>query len=137
MRPGVIKIQIGVSTRPVVEDGADDRLNFEVLPVLRAMREAVNQLSGDLATATTSGQLDPRVSFLLVDATSAPVTVTLPLATTVLRPIYVMKTDASSNAITVQGQSPSTVNGGTISIGTQNAGRVFMSDLVNFWSPTL
>ena len=137
MNPGVIRVQIGISTRPVPEGGADERLNFEVLPVVRAMRESVNQLSGELATVTTSGTLNDTIGWLLVDATAGPITVTLPLASAVYRPIVVMKVDASANAVTVQGQSPSTVNGGTLSIGTQYAGRMIMSDLVNFWSPNL
>lgn len=49
------------------------------------------------------------VEVVLADATSAPVTVELPVITTVMQRVTVKKMDASANAVTVAGQTGDTI----------------------------
>lgn len=70
---------------------------------------------------TASASVSPNATIVLADATTAPVTVTLPdAATSNGRQITVKKTDASGNAVTVDGDGANIDGSGTYSLAAQN-----------------
>lgn len=61
---------------------------------------------------TAAADVDPRAALVLVDATAAAVTVTLPIAAkSTHREIMVKKIDASANAVTIDGNGSETIDG--------------------------
>jgi S1-C subfamily serine protease len=71
--------------------------NFELLPILRQLRQAVvAPISEGMSVSSTA---DIASSLILVDATAGPVTVTLADGRKAL--VRVVKVDASGNAVTV------------------------------------
>lgn len=72
---------------------------------------------------------------VLCDTTSAGFTVTLPLAATNLgRRFTVLKSDASGNTLTLDGNGSETINGSaTKTTTTRYAGWVVQSDGANWW----
>jgi hypothetical protein len=66
------------------------------------------------APFTASGSVEPGTSVVLVDATAGAVTITLPAANVSAgRSITVKKTDASVNAVTIDGSGAETIDGAT------------------------
>ncbi len=107
-----------------------------------ALEDFVNRTSD-----TTDYLLKPRVasisadytasdldSVVLVDATSAGITVTLPDATVVSgKNITIKKTDASANAVTVDGNGSQKIDGATTaSLASQNKYISIVSDGTNW-----
>lgn len=87
------------------------------------------QTSATLNVSATSG-----VYVALCDCTSNAITVNLPTAVGNAAMIVVKKTDASANAVTVDGFSAQTIDGGaTAVIGTKDASISLVSDGTN-WS---
>ncbi len=70
-------------------------------------------LAGKIAQSiTASTTVDSRAAIVLVNATAGAVTVTLPIAAVSTgREIVVKKTDASANAVTIDGNGAETIDG--------------------------
>lgn len=90
----------------------------------------------NVSAAYTASEAD---GWIRVDATSAPVTVTLPLASgRGGRQIGVIKTDASGNAVTVSRSGSDLINGAsTQSLASQYSRMVVISDDTTNWDITI
>ncbi len=103
-------------------------------PAFHAWAQAVQQPSGVRAEAAAY-QAVVTDGLITVDANSAPVTVTLPPAAD--QPnceISVKKTDASANAVTVDGYSTETIDGSaTYSLTTQYQSVTVKSNGTAWW----
>jgi hypothetical protein len=96
-------------------------------PVLRALRELTNNLAqNQVQSVTASTTLDLRTDVVLADASAGPLIITPPTASLWERRIIVVKTDASANAVTVQG-----VNVGVLS--SQYSGAEMVCDGTLFY----
>ncbi len=80
--------------------------------------------------ATYSGVVPDNASLLLVSASAAAVTVTLPAAAKSLnRTLHIKKTDSSANAVTIDGNASETIDGAlTASLTTQWQSRTLQCD---------
>lgn len=105
----MIRHQIG--TRPLREDDMVERLNREVIPVVRATRGAFNRRHGNLVEATENYIVHEDDEAVLVDATAGAVDVILPLALGWQRELKVKKVDSSGNAVSVLGSDGDTIDG--------------------------
>lgn len=86
-------------------------LNRIAIPLLRALLSSVNRLSGSVSVTTVAITLDGSEGFVPVDASAAPVTVTLSVPTALFHPLIVQKIDSSGNAVTVAAPAGVTVRG--------------------------
>ena len=94
----------------------------------------------DVVIASSNTTLTKWNSIVMVDATAGPVTITLPTAVGALQngEIQVVKTDASNNAVIIDGNAAETVNGAatisllserqTVSLASDNANVVAVDD---------
>lgn len=73
---------------------------------------------------------------ILCDATSAAFSVTLPAAADNKgKLLAIKKTDASVNAVTIDGNASETIDGATtVSLGSQYSSRLLMSDGLSNWA---
>jgi len=86
-------------------------LNRIAIPLLRALLSSVNRLSGSVSATTVTITLDGSEGFVPVDASAAPVTITLSAPTALFRLLIVQKVDSSGNAVTVVAPAGSSING--------------------------
>lgn len=125
-----------MSARPVPET-----FNRQDWPRLVAARtkdhedriSAVERVS--IRTITASASVADSDVVLLVDATAGAVTVTLPAAASSSgRVLYVKKTDASGNAVTLDGNASETIDGATtLAIATQYQSYTVICDGTGWW----
>lgn len=106
------RVQQGLSERPIGKEDVLDALNREIIPALKQARAAINARFGQDGT-TVSGDYSVTVldEYLLVDASAAPVTVTLLDVSSNTRELFVIKIDASPNAVTIAAQTGEAING--------------------------
>lgn len=109
-----------------------------LFPVLSATRGKLDtDLSGAAYTVRTKTTTYTALAgdVLLCDATGAAFTVTLPAAATVSgQSISVKKTDASANAVTVDGDGAETIDGATtLPLATQYTAVTLWSDGTSWW----
>lgn len=92
------------------------------------------QVSSYAANATLSAT---SASVVLVDATAASRTITLPLAadysTSRTAVLHIRRIDSSANTVTIQRQSTNTLNGGTSETLNANSGKTYVSDQTSAW----
>jgi hypothetical protein len=101
----------------------------------------VVQMSGGMGYNVNSYASSPTLTNLnnvvLVDATAASRTITLPLAnaygTSVSGEISIRRIDASANTVTIQRQSTDTLNGGTSETLAANVGKTYVCDGTSAW----
>jgi hypothetical protein len=86
-------------------------VNRILVPLLRSLLGNVNRLSGTVSRKTANATLDGSELFVPVDATAAPVSITLAAPTAVSRSVIVQKVDATANAVTVVAPTGATING--------------------------
>lgn len=87
------------------EDDADAQRFFNqkiVLPVVQAMRNTMNQLTGDFLSVNSDTRIDVRYGLILVDASAANVTVTLRPPSESHRQYTIVKTDASAHTVLIR-----------------------------------
>lgn len=92
------------------------------------------EIAKTVQNLSATGTVTAWNSIVLVDASAAAVTVTLPTAVGALQAgeIQVIKTDASQNAVTIDGNAAETVNGAaTITLTAQREGVSLESDGAN------
>jgi len=104
-------IQRALSDRPVTDEDSTVALNREVIPIVRATRQYVNERFGKVTTITAdySATLDDEV--ILADSDSGAVTVTLPLAADAKSRRYSIKRTGALNTVTVSAQTGETIDG--------------------------
>lgn len=102
----------GQSTDWSNPDAARIYIERIVEPLLKKVRNTVNQLARDVLSATASTKVDAKYGLVLVDASKGPVTLTLVTPTANFHPITVVKVDSSANAVVVQ------VSGGALISGS-------------------
>lgn len=89
----------------------------------------------NVVTKTAAATIDP-FDMALVNATSGAVTITLPLGHVAGDEVIIKKTDASVNAVTIQGSGSATVDGGTKTLSSRYEARWLVSDGTNWWEIT-
>lgn len=109
----------------------DPRLQDLVRAIERAIRQATN-----IGTVTTySGEVLSDTYLLLVDATSGPVTVTLPAAADHSgRILNIKKIDASANVVTIDANGAETIDGAANeTLSSQWESRKIISNGINWY----
>lgn len=93
------------------------------------------RIDNNARAITASGAVQGTDYLILANATGGAITVTLPpVAASRGRELVVKKTDASANAVTVDGNSSETVDGGAnISTTTQNVAMRVLCDGTQWW----
>jgi hypothetical protein len=119
----------------VNEDNAQRFVNAELLPFLKEFQAAYNGGVGATKSVSASETIDTEHAVFLVDATSADVTLTLPLADKWDRDLTMVKTDAAASFDCIFARAGSdTINGATSqSISTQYSVLTLTSDGVSAW----
>ena len=155
--------QSRVTTEPLrVENGASDGIRsarpsadtltveseFAIAPVATSLNLRFERLTGTgviqisagigyTVNSVTSPTLTNQNIVVLVDATAANRTITLPLANAygvnISGQISIRRIDASANTVTIQRQSTDTLNGGTTEALAASAGRTYVCDSVSAW----
>ena len=88
-------------------------------------------LSGNVVTVTGNYVMSENDDYILVNASSNPVTITL--VPTSGKAVVVKKVDASSNAVTITTSSGSIDGGTSVSIPYQGSAYTLISDGVNWY----
>lgn len=89
----------------------------EGLPVFIGPNGFTTSLDNDPSTVTGGTTLDDTYFVVLVDASSAAVTITLPAAATNAgRSYHIKKIDSTSNAVTIDGNASETIDGETTQV---------------------
>jgi hypothetical protein len=85
---------------------------------------------GRIHTVTADYEAETDVGIILVNATSAPLAINLPLASeTPSRAIVVKKIDASGNAVTITPNGSETIDGAaSLAISTQWESKMFITN---------
>jgi len=102
-------VSSALSNRAASEEDVAGVLNGEVVPMVRRIQEAVNRTGGYLRRVDSYVTLYGNEALVEVDATDGAVTVTLADPASTWREVKIVKTDASGNAVTVEGP----IGGGT------------------------
>lgn len=113
-----------------------DDLRMMALRINELVKDA-NRRSSEYTKTIVTGNttLDDNYSVILVDATSAAITVTLPAAASYLgRIYYVKKIDSSANAVTIDGSGSETIDDQlTAVISIQYTCLTLFSDGTEWW----
>lgn len=106
-----------------------------VADAINDQEKRVTGLEPATASVTAAYTVPVGVDLVLVDATSAGVTVTLPAASgATKRRITVKKVDASGNAVTIDGSGTETIDGTTThAMSTQYESATVQSDGTQWW----
>lgn len=76
------------------------------------LSEVIRSSANATTTYTATGDISATTTVHLVDATTGPVTATLPLAASAVNQFYyIKKVDVSANAVTVEGNGAETIDG--------------------------
>ena len=96
-------------------DGSDTNAMARAIRLLQTFT-----LEQDVRTVSTTTVLDPEDDLVLVDATAGTITITLPDIDDAQRKAYIVKkSDSGGNAVTVQGATGETIEGGTKTLSSQ------------------
>lgn len=100
-----------------------------------AALEAVGAVYGTTRSVTATGSVAASDYAIMVDATSAAVTINLPAAASNTgRVLNVKKVDASGNAVTLDGNASETIDGATtLAIATQYQSYTVICDGTGWW----
>lgn len=110
-------------------------LNRITVPLLRALLSSVNRLSGSVVPAFEDMTLDGSEGFVPVDATAAPVVITLSAPTALFRPVIVQKIDASANVVILQAPvGVSIISAGGLILAAQGDRVIVVSDETTFYA---
>ena len=101
-----------ISFRPFQIDFANRRIRIR--PKVRDFDFRIDAFSADIVSISSATTLSETHHVVLCNASGGAFTVTLPASSGVLGRIYhIKKTDSSANAVTVDGNSSETIDGGT------------------------
>lgn len=110
-------------------------LNRITVPLLRALLSSVNRLSGDVSPAFEDMTLDGSEGFVPVDATAAPVVITLSAPNALFHTVIVQKIDASANNVIVQAPAGvSIISAGGLILAAQGDRLIVVSDETTFYA---
>lgn len=130
----------GAVSREFSFSSLDPDFGQSLLQVLNLTPEIVNRISPpeQLAFPSRLVSLDTLVTdddfSLIADATAAPLTVTMPFASTGGRLIVVVKADAGGNAVTLETSGLDEFSGGSdVVLSSQWSKALLLSDGVNTW----
>lgn len=119
------------------EDDAEAQRFFNqkiVLPVVLAMRDRVNQLTGDFLAVTFSQFVEPRYAIVPVDASGGAVTVTLRAPSSSHHEYFFVKTDASLNPVTIRSENGELISGAaTFVMSNQWEAAILASDATAYY----
>lgn len=108
--------------------------NLEYYKNENGIRVLVPIVTAEIATKTANYQMVIGDSNILADATSGPITITLPVAGFEHSYINVKKIDVSVNAVTVATPAAETIDGAaTRVLNNQYDANQFVSDGANWW----
>lgn len=136
---GIAKINVALSALPIPvkdEKKLDHWVNRLVTPIIRALLQATNKLSGSVvATSANTTILDGGERLVLVDASSGPRTVILSAPTALFRDVVIQKVDASANAVTIAAPAGKTVNGvASLALAAQWDKKMVLADDAAFYA---
>ncbi len=99
-------------------------------PVLQSIERAIRSETAPGEVVIYSGSVPDNADLLLVSASAAPVTVTLPFAAAQKgRTFTIKKTDATANAVTIDGSGAETIDGAaTTTLTAQWQAKTLRSD---------
>lgn len=112
-----------------------DFLFRELVPVVRQLLDAYNESTGSVSPIVSASETITKEYMVYpVDATSGPVTITLPSADKNVTPMSVVKIDSSGNAVTVSTNGSDTIKGSsTRTLSSQWDSVYLIPDEISSW----
>lgn len=122
-----------MSAKPIPETANRQDWPRLVAKGLNANSSVLLNIAPNTVAVTAAYTVASGIDLVLVDATAGAVTVTLPSASTKRR-LTVKKTDASGNAVTLDGAGSETIDGATThAMTTQYESATVQSDGASWW----